>query len=387
MNLQELLSQFFSAFTENSLYYFLFASPLFFLFWVVGKKQFQRFRIQPQQRATSQHFRHDIMHSISSMLVFAALDVLLIYLDNRGYTLLYTRVEDYGWTWTLLSFPILLFMVDAFFYWSHRMMHHPRLYPFFHRVHHQSTDPSPFTAFAFQPTEAIVEYTMGFVLPFVMPMHLGVILVWQLYDMLNNVMGHLGYELYPQGWVRWPILRYKTTSVHHNMHHEQFHGNYGLYFTWWDRWMGTEFPDYEARFDAIFQGAPKNSVFAGHPEASKEEIIQPHNLQSSTAQPIEETSANGSLVKVELNGQPYTFTTELGQTVLASALQQAVPLPHACKRGLCGTCKLLCTNGKVQMAQHSALTDAELESGFILTCQSVPVSKELNLRMPNTCKG
>jgi sterol desaturase/sphingolipid hydroxylase (fatty acid hydroxylase superfamily) len=43
------------------------------------------------------------------------------------------------------------------------------------------------------------------------------------------------------------VPKLKTTSTHHNMHHQLFNGNYALYFTWWDKWMGTEFKDYEKR--------------------------------------------------------------------------------------------------------------------------------------------
>jgi sterol desaturase/sphingolipid hydroxylase (fatty acid hydroxylase superfamily) len=71
--------------------------------------------------------------------------------------------------------------------------------------------------------------------------------------MLNNVLGHLGYEVYPKGWVKFPLLKFKTASTHHNMHHQLFNGNYALYFTWWDKWMGTEFKDYETRHEQIFE--------------------------------------------------------------------------------------------------------------------------------------
>jgi sterol desaturase/sphingolipid hydroxylase (fatty acid hydroxylase superfamily) len=37
------------------------------------------------------------------------------------------------------------------------------------------------------------------------------------------------------------------------MHHQLFNGNYALYFTWWDKWMGTEFKDYETRHAQIFE--------------------------------------------------------------------------------------------------------------------------------------
>ncbi len=61
----------------------------------------------------------------------------------------------------------------------------------------------------------------------------------------------MGYELYPANWYRIPLLKYKTPSTHHNLHHAKFNGNYGLYFTWWDRWMGTEFPETRERFEEI----------------------------------------------------------------------------------------------------------------------------------------
>ena len=49
-----------------------------------------------------------------------------------------------------------------------------------------------------------------------------------------------------------PILKQFTTVTHHDMHHESARGNYGFYFTWWDRWMGTEHKDYETRFENVF---------------------------------------------------------------------------------------------------------------------------------------
>jgi sterol desaturase/sphingolipid hydroxylase (fatty acid hydroxylase superfamily) len=51
--------------------------------------------------------------------------------------------------------------------------------------------------------------------------------------------------------VRIPFLKYKTASTHHNLHHEKFKGNYGLYFTFWDKWMKTEIAEYESKFDSV----------------------------------------------------------------------------------------------------------------------------------------
>ena len=48
-----------------------------------------------------------------------------------------------------------------------------------------------------------------------------------------------------------PLFELLNTSVHHNIHHSKFKGNYGLYFRFWDRLMNTEHPDYVKSYDEI----------------------------------------------------------------------------------------------------------------------------------------
>jgi sterol desaturase/sphingolipid hydroxylase (fatty acid hydroxylase superfamily) len=45
-----------------------------------------------------------------------------------------------------------------------------------------------------------------------------------------------------------PLKFFLTTPTHHAMHHEKMRGNYGIYFNFWDRLMGTSHPHYEACF-------------------------------------------------------------------------------------------------------------------------------------------
>ncbi len=66
-----------------------------------------------------------------------------------------------------------------------------------------------------------------------------------------NVIAHLGYEMYPKNFNTHWLFKLKTPSTHHNMHHEKVHGNYGLYFTWWDKLCKTEFKDYNSTYNAI----------------------------------------------------------------------------------------------------------------------------------------
>ncbi len=76
---------------------------------------------------------------------------------------------------------------------------------------------------------------------------------WQIIQITLNVVGHLGYELYPSGFNKHWFFRFKTVGTHHNMHHEKVHGNYGLYFIWWDIFFKTEFENYESTFEGIHQ--------------------------------------------------------------------------------------------------------------------------------------
>jgi ferredoxin len=251
----------------------------------------------------------------------------------------------------------------------------PRFYKIFHKVHHESTDPSPLTAFAFHPTEAVVEYFIGFVLPFLLPLNFGVLITWQIFSMLNNVLGHLGYEVYPKGWVKFPLLKFKTASTHHNMHHQLFNGNYALYFTWWDKWMGTEFKDYETRHEQIFER--KNS---------KKSTQDFHSLTVSERELFlikEQTSENASQkaqVSAQVFGQSYEFETEEGKTILQSALNQNIPLPFSCKNGLCGMCKMKCIEGNVKMLNNQVLSESDINDGFILTCQSLAQTEKISIQ-------
>jgi sterol desaturase/sphingolipid hydroxylase (fatty acid hydroxylase superfamily) len=178
-------------------------------------------------------------------------DVALYVAQMNGFTQIYDKVSDYGWAYFVFSIVLMIVLHDTWFYWTHRLMHHPKLYKYIHKVHHQSTDPSPFAAFSFHPLEALVEAGAYIIFSFLFPVHLMALIGWQLLQMLLNVIGHLGYEIYPNGFNTHWLFKFKTPSTHHNLHHSHFSGNYGLYFTWWDKWCKTEFKDYHQKFESV----------------------------------------------------------------------------------------------------------------------------------------
>jgi Delta7-sterol 5-desaturase len=89
-----------------------------------------------------------------------------------------------------------------------------------------------------------------------MPWYPAAVVVFGLGNILFNVIGHIGYELYPACWNRIPILRWKTPTMHHYLHHQMVGGNYGLYFRWWGKLCSTEFKGFEAHYDNFFAAKP-----------------------------------------------------------------------------------------------------------------------------------
>ena len=161
-----------------------------------------------------------------------------------------------------ITFIWMFLFHDAYFYWVHRLMHTKALYRHVHKVHHLSTNPSPWTAYAFHPLEAVLEASILPIIAFTLPVHFTAVLYFFLFQIFYNVYGHLGYELYPKGFQKTRIGRWVNTSVAHNQHHSRFEGNYGLYLLFWDRMMGTLREDYEQNFDRATAGKSPSDQLA-----------------------------------------------------------------------------------------------------------------------------
>jgi sterol desaturase/sphingolipid hydroxylase (fatty acid hydroxylase superfamily) len=171
------------------------------------------------------------------------------------------------WAWAAILTFLLFAIEDAVFYWTHRAMHHPKLFSHFHQVHHESHDPTPFTSYSFHPMEAIVQSLNGLpglLLLVLLPWDPIAIAIYGFGQIAFNMIGHLGYEIYPANWNSLPVLRWKTPALHHYLHHQMVGGNYSLYFRWWDKACDTEFADFEARYDRIFQPSSTISHAALH---------------------------------------------------------------------------------------------------------------------------
>ncbi len=92
-----------------------------------------------------------------------------------------------------------------------------------------------------------------------------------------------------------------------------------------------------------------------------------------------EEAARGdtSAVTLTLEGRTGTAPLPKDMPILDGAQATRSDLPFACKGGVCGTCRALVTAGEVDMRRNYALDEAETAAGFVLTCQSYPVSDEV----------
>src|SRR4051812_3088446 len=79
-------------------------------------------------------------------------------------------------------------------------------------------------------------------------------------------------------------------------------------------------------------------------------------------------------VTVVLDGRSTPLTLPRDAPILDSAQQVRGDLPFACKGGVCGTCRARVTDGEVTMRRNYALEPNEVEAGYVLTCQSLPVT-------------
>ena len=88
-----------------------------------------------------------------------------------------------------------------------------------------------------------------------------------------------------------------------------------------------------------------------------------------------------SLIELKVDGRMITFDIPLNSeaSILDAALQQGADLPFACKGGVCCTCKARLISGEVTMDVHWGLEEEEVKQGFILTCQSHPVSDKVSI--------
>ena len=96
--------------------------------------------------------------------------------------------------------------------------------------------PTVFTSFSFHPFEAVLQFLFFPLMIMVLPIHYGVLLTVLMIFTVSALINHSGVEIFKRPF----LLKHVIGSSHHERHHQEFRTNFGLYHTWWDKWMKTE---------------------------------------------------------------------------------------------------------------------------------------------------
>jgi Delta7-sterol 5-desaturase len=199
----------------------------------------------PEYLTTSRSAHADMRLSVLSSVIFALGAAAIMSAYDLGITRIYTNVSYYPLWYLGLSYVGVIVLQDAYFYCLHRTLHHPSLFHGWHAGHHRSRPPTPWTSFAFDLPESIAHLLFLVVIIFIIPLHF-ITLVAILSTMtIWAVVNHLELDWLPTNFPHHWCGRWFTGPAHHAIHHRQYAFHYGLYFTFWDRQLGTQAPNYD----------------------------------------------------------------------------------------------------------------------------------------------
>ncbi len=171
--------------------------------------------------------------------VFALDTVLLLIFLKLGWFTLTTGTFAFA----AISFVILFFWTEIWFYVFHRIFHLKMFWPF-HKTHHQSKVPSPLSAFTFSLTERLTLFMSTvslLVIASYFDMPLSTVGVQSYFgvNVFLSVLGHSDLKIYPKSWERLPLIKYWSIPAEHSLHHSKPRCNYGFFTNFLDQKFGT----------------------------------------------------------------------------------------------------------------------------------------------------
>lgn len=220
--------------------YLSWSSLLYWLFYVRNRSRWAQRKLQRPWPERKQ-IENEIRWSLRSCLVFSFMTIGVYYCAIRGWTSIYLNVSDYGWGYLVGSIFIMLVLHDAYFYFTHLLSHRVVwIFRKFHRIHHQSANPTVFADIMFHPVDAVVHAGFAPLFLFFLPVHPLAFGFFIFMVTVVNAIGHIGYEIFPPAMARTPVMKWISRATLHNIHHSHIHYNFGLYFRIWDYLLRTE---------------------------------------------------------------------------------------------------------------------------------------------------
>ena len=230
--------------------YLMVSYIFYFIYFVLKFDTYKGRKVSKALRKPKQSQKEIRLSFIASgIFAFGALALLIFW--KEGIIKIYEDPGQYGYWYLPVSLFAVMFIHETYYYWLHRWMHKPGIYQYVHKGHHDSKVTSAWTSFAFDPIESFLQAVFLPIVLLFIPLHVAVVALLLMIMTISATINHLDIEIYPKGFNRNPIGKWFIGATHHGLHHTEFITNYGLYFTFWDKWMNTESKKYDALFDEL----------------------------------------------------------------------------------------------------------------------------------------
>jgi Delta7-sterol 5-desaturase len=223
--------------------YFLVAGTTYLIFYLPAIQDFINSNLR-HPFPSWQLIQHDVKLSVLSAGVFALAAAFVMSEYSQGFTLLYSNAQAYGFWYLAISYGAVLLLQDTYFFFTHRLSHHPLLFRWIHKGHHRSRYPTPLTSFAFDPLDAVIQSLFLIGIVHIIPLHFVTLIAIMTTMTIWAVLNHLEIVLLPRSFPHHWLGRWFVGPGHHSIHHLKYTVHYGLYFTFWDKLLGTEDPSY-----------------------------------------------------------------------------------------------------------------------------------------------
>lgn len=213
--------------------YAVIAGFLFVIFYIWKRKRLLPLKLQ-QKWPSKLEMKREIFYSVLTFIIYGFSVCAFVYWTQQGLTKEYQDFATYGFWYFIFSIIIMVVLHDTYFYWTHRLLHHRLFFKNVHKTHHSFHNPTPWAAFAFHPLESIISMGIIPIIVFLIPFHQWALIIFVTLLTINSILIHLGFRL-PQ----FMSANFQNTAVEHDLHHNGLRKNYGLYFVFWDKFMGT----------------------------------------------------------------------------------------------------------------------------------------------------
>lgn len=206
--------------------YFALSGLSYLVFFVWGRRRFHPDYL-PDRRAN----RRAILLAVAGTVGNVVLMLPLHWLIAHGHSRIYWDVSEHGWAWLAVSFVLYLAFTETCIYWIHRGLHARGPYRRLHHRHHEWEDTTSWVSMAFHPVDSFLQALPHHAIGFFVPIH-----GWMYLSMVSFVSVWAVMIHDRVSFIRWGAINY---TDHHTLHHRHYTCNYGQFFTWWDRAMGT----------------------------------------------------------------------------------------------------------------------------------------------------